>query len=417
VILDDAFSNVAFVCAHVPCFWMRGIGMSESTAAACDGLGSSSTYQETIDASSSVSKRIITASGCPNHYSLCTGKSGTSGCGGVGEAGTATEATEQDYSLELPASPVFRDSWGVDVTASNVQCSTDAVAIALNGVTILTGAVGGDDCDSFLDVDDIDAEWNSFDCCSGHTRSFEGATYHYHFPPSCLLNQIGDLSDGHSPQIGWAFDGFPVYGPKGPGGIDMTYGGSYGSCTGDYCLDQCGGVQAELPEVDRHLYRYYVVGATSDLSTLPGNPKPSSSAAGAFSTGRKSFTLNCYRGYLYSELTGGSTGTSGVTSSYTATALSGVTTTYEPSGLCAGGGFTTIEEALNGFCSTHTSSSCNADFSGFAESDATTATTDSPTDSPTRSPTTTADSGSCRDCSGTKFVLSFVNILVCLKFL
>jgi hypothetical protein len=57
-----------------------------------------------------------------------------------------------------------------------------------------------------------------------------------------------------------------------------------------------------------------------------------------------------------------------------ATALSGVTTTCEPSGLCAegggGGGFTTTEEALNGFCSTRSPSSCNAGFSGFAESDA-----------------------------------------------
>ena len=29
-------------------------------------------------------------------------------------------------------------------------------------------------------------------------------------PPSCLLAQLGDLSDGHSPQIGWALDGFPI---------------------------------------------------------------------------------------------------------------------------------------------------------------------------------------------------------------
>ena len=147
---------------------------SSSSTTLCDGYGSSSTYTETIDSSGSVSKRTITAAGCPNHYSICTGKSGTSGYGGLGEAGTATEAVVQDHSLNLPASPVLRDSWGVDVTASSVQCSTDAVGVALNGVTILTGAVGGDDCTTFVDVDDITSEWISFDCCSGHTRSFEG---------------------------------------------------------------------------------------------------------------------------------------------------------------------------------------------------------------------------------------------------
>ena len=57
---------------------------------------------------------------------------------------------------------------------------------------------------------------------------------HYHFPPSCLETQIGSLTDGHSPQVGWALDGFPIYGGKGPGGITMTHTNQ--GCTGDYCL-------------------------------------------------------------------------------------------------------------------------------------------------------------------------------------
>lgn len=359
--------------------------MSTATGAACDGYGASATYEEIIDSSGDFSKRTITASGCPNHYSLCTGKSGTSGCGGVGERGTATEAAEQSHALEVPSSPVLRGSWGVDDEASTVQCSTDAIGIALNGVTIFTAAVGGDDCTTFVDVDDISSEWNSFDCCSGHTRSFMGATYHYHFPPSCLLAQIGDLVDGHSPQIGWALDGFPIYGPKGPNGVDMKYGGSLGPCTGDYCLDQCGGVEAELPEVDAFSYRYYVVGATSDLSTIPNDPKPSTASAAVFSNGRVSFSLNCYRGYLYSELTAGSTGSSGVTGSYTATALAGFATKYEPDGLCETGSVTTLEQCTNGWCSSSTSSSCNSAYLGVGSTSEEDSSTPSPT---TPSPST-----------------------------
>ena len=30
------------------------------------------------------------------------------------------------------------------------------------------------------------------------------------------------MSDGHSPQVGWSFDGFPVYGPFGPGGVAIA---------------------------------------------------------------------------------------------------------------------------------------------------------------------------------------------------
>lgn len=384
------FMAIFLVCAELiqgqgPGSKNNGGFGSTSNAAKCDGLGSSATYTETIDSSGSVSKRAIIASGCPNHYSLCTGKSGTSGCGGLGEAGTDTEAYEQSTSLELPASPVLRDSFGLSI-GGDLLCSTDPIAIALNGVTIFSGAVGST-CTEFVNVDDISSEWNSFDCCSGHTRSFMGAVYHYHFPPSCLIKQIGDLSDGHSPQVGWSYDGFPVYGPKGPGGVDMKYGGSYGSCTGNYCLDQCGGVEAELSGVDNFKYRYYLVGATSDLATLPVDPKPSTASAPVFSNGKVTFSMSCYRGYLYSELTSGSTGTTGVTSSYTATATAGVTTKYEPSGLCTGGKtITTVADATNGWCSTSTSSSCNSAYSGVDATASSASASPSPSPSPALSP-------------------------------
>ena len=252
-----------------------------------------------------MSKRTTTAAGCPNHYSICTGKSGTSGCGGLGEAGTTTEAAIQDHSLNLSASPVLRDSWGVDVTASNVQCSTDAVGVALNGVTILTGAVDGDDCTTFVDVDDITSEW------------------------------ISTLPGTSVRLLQWSYS-----------------------------------------SVDRFSYRYYVIGATSDLSTLPNNPKPSTAAATIrlHDWQEVVHSLNCYRGYLYSELSAGSTGTAGVTSSYTSTAVAGVTTKYEPSGLCA-----STDAATNGLCSTSTSSSCNSGYASVGSDGYTAAPTSAPT--------------------------------------
>lgn len=81
--------------------------------------------------------------------------------------------------------------------------------------------------------------------------------YHYHFPASCLETQIGNLSDGHSPQIGWALDGFPIYGPFGPGGTVMSH--TEQGCSGTYCLDGCSGLEMELPGVDQFKYRYYMI--------------------------------------------------------------------------------------------------------------------------------------------------------------
>jgi len=51
----------------------------------------------------------------------------------------------------------------------------------------------------------------SFDDCLGHPD--QSGTYHHHVNPKCLYNDAD--STAHSPIIGYAFDGFPVYGAYG----------------------------------------------------------------------------------------------------------------------------------------------------------------------------------------------------------
>jgi len=67
----------------------------------------------------------------------------------------------------------------------------------------------------------IIAEGPSFDNCLGHPAP--NGEYHHHLNPGCLYDD-GDKSQ-HSPLIGFAFDGYPIYGaygftnPNGTGGI------------------------------------------------------------------------------------------------------------------------------------------------------------------------------------------------------
>ena len=51
----------------------------------------------------------------------------------------------------------------------------------------------------------------------------EGA-YHYHQQPVLLREQLGDDGTGHSPVLGWVFDGVPIYGPYGYDNPDGTGG-------------------------------------------------------------------------------------------------------------------------------------------------------------------------------------------------
>ena len=145
-----------------------------------------------------------------------------------------------DLEFVIPAEPVIAKN------SADFECNMGAIGIALNGIQLYGGAVDRTDDDDpgceLLDVSSDRGEWMGFDFCSGHTGGANGFNpYHYHFPPSCLLDQAGKRARGehhrsttnvsHSPQIGWALDGFPVYGPRGPNGSDLRgsprgFGGS-----------------------------------------------------------------------------------------------------------------------------------------------------------------------------------------------
>lgn len=170
-----------------------------------------------------------------------------------------------------------------------------------------------------------------YDKCGG--RADDDGLYHYKVAPTCLVAQLdaqrgeqtvfshspGDEDTAfaaissaartidlgqHSPQIGWAMDGFPIYGPRGPKGTLMApctatsmvspihgkleaarpsvqtslnysqndYGAGFLN-RGAMCLDRCNGLYAELPKVDNFIYRYYMTGedTSGECSSVVAN--------------------------------------------------------------------------------------------------------------------------------------------------
>jgi len=204
---------------------------------------------------------------------------GNTGIGVEGDKTWSYEQAKHTSGYEIPAEPLLLS----ESDAFDMEFSMGLQGIALNGVAFYGGAVDADG--NLLDVTDDDSEWTSFDFCSGHASGF--GEYHYHFPPSCLLASLPPFSAGHSPQIGWALDGFPIYGPKGPNGVAMRVCSNSGADS-TYCLDSCSGYEGALSGIDNFMYRYYITGATSDLDTLPGDPRPSKEDY--------PFTIKCFRG-------------------------------------------------------------------------------------------------------------------------
>jgi len=93
------------------------------------------------------------------------------------------------------------------------------------------GGPGGGSGDGIWQRNAAYGEIETFDYCNGHQP--QSGTYHHHVNPICLRAQLNDnvtvVSTGrlgtlyaektsgwtHSPILGWAYDGYPVYGPYG----------------------------------------------------------------------------------------------------------------------------------------------------------------------------------------------------------
>jgi len=113
---------------------------------------------------------------------------------------TPNALSDQDYLWEIPLNP--------KITSQTSEIPLlGIIGFAVNGLPIY-GPNEGPFPDPYGDpvYNDI------LDSCLGHTA--QRGDYHYHaFALSCLALNIGDYKE--SPVLGYALDGFPIYGPYG----------------------------------------------------------------------------------------------------------------------------------------------------------------------------------------------------------
>jgi hypothetical protein len=126
---------------------------------------------------------------------------------------------EKEVLLRLPAVPEI---------AKEPSCvPMGMIGFALSGVAIFNA----------FDLAGRDAPaYEIQDKCNGHPE--RGGTYHYHDWSSCIPDKSGSAGK-HSDLVGYMFDGFPIFGPKGDQGRDVT----------NDDLDECHGHSHEV-EVD-----------------------------------------------------------------------------------------------------------------------------------------------------------------------
>jgi hypothetical protein len=128
----------------------------------------------------------------------------------------------QDFTFRLPLRPQLADR----IT----RLPMGPIGLALNGVVFFNPFEQG----GMNAVEGYSEVW--LDSCCGHPEV--RGVYHYHKYPSCVKSPFVDDGRSHSPIIGFAFDGFPVYGPYESDGLmakDIAAGGNQ--------LDACNGHQ------------------------------------------------------------------------------------------------------------------------------------------------------------------------------
>ena len=225
-------------------------------------------------------KRIIKSNGIPNHL-----------VGRFPNCGNPHKIDKQSFFFSISIKPQLNNS-------PYVLDSGWAFGVAINGVSF----------------EPLAAEWYlgkrgsywRYEALSGaislgldenHAHVQPGGKYHYHGLPTPLIKKLQISNKKHSPLIGWAADGFPIYSLYGfkngksanegikeyrtsyrlrsgkrpaadepSGNYDGTFIADYEYVKGSGNLDQCNGITVVTPEFPKGSYAYFL---TKDWPIVP----------------------------------------------------------------------------------------------------------------------------------------------------
>ena len=221
---------------------------------------------------------VISANGMPDHDT-----------GPFPNRGNPHAIEEQHYKYKIPADP------------KPAQKTTSVYGmpfgIGLNGVVFDPGTAE-------YWIGDRSSGWN-YEALGGavqlgvdenHAHVQPTGAYHYHGLPTGLMDGQGFETGDHSPQIGWAADGYPIYAlngyedknsskviehtssyrlkkgdrpdaPEGPGGeYDGAFVQDYEYVPSLGTLDECNGAWTVTPEFPNGTYAYFL---TEEWPVIP----------------------------------------------------------------------------------------------------------------------------------------------------
>lgn len=231
-------------------------------------------------------RRMIVANGIPDHEP-----------GQFPNRGNPNSISTQDYRYSIPSRPQIAPQ----PTALRMQ----SFGIAVNGVPFDPNAAEWWDEARQWQYEPMKPGGNSLGIDQHNAHVQPTGAYHYHgLPTGLIINLTGGKAS--MVLIGWAADGFPIYGPWGheepgdtssplkrvtsswqvkkgkrpadgpPGSYDGTFLADYEYVAGSGDLDECNGRFGPTPEFPDGIYHYHILDAYPYIPRFfKGTPDPS----------------------------------------------------------------------------------------------------------------------------------------------
>jgi len=158
------------------------------------------------------------------------------------------------------------DAYKVDRNPNSIKAQTLSLSVPLNpkaagAPSCVAGEAGilksGVALFDAVDAGGRDAvAYEVQDSCDGHPQNT--GEYHYHSVSSCVLAKL-DSGTGRSKLVGWAYDGYGIYGPRD----------AHGKVLSSADLDVCHGITSKV-KFNGRLQRIYHYVATADYPYTVG---------------------------------------------------------------------------------------------------------------------------------------------------
>jgi len=153
----------------------------------------------------------------------------------------------QTYKFTIPTTPKY--------SKTTTKTSLGSIGVIISGAVLYNPFEGDNKTVAMANnftITNLNGITASFvDKCAGHPTPNSGA-YHYHALSSCVTTKVDKLGKP-SHVIGFALDGFPIYGDRNIKGEQITAKN----------LDACNGINSPTPEFPKGIY-HYVLLATAD---------------------------------------------------------------------------------------------------------------------------------------------------------